>query len=59
MAEVHDQIDWWMFVCVACGEETFVGQTPDQTLEEFGRTSWILYGDPPVCSSCQQEQRVA
>jgi len=56
MAEVHDRIDWWMFVCAACGEEIFVGQTPEQMLEEFGRTAAMIYGDPPVCSGCQQEQ---
>jgi hypothetical protein len=59
MAEVHDRIDWWMFVCSGCGEETFVGKSPGQTLEEFGLVSLMLYGDPPVCSGCQAEQREA
>jgi predicted RNA-binding Zn-ribbon protein involved in translation (DUF1610 family) len=59
MAEVRDRIDWWMFVCAACGEETFVGKPPEQNLEDFGKTAAMLYGDPPVCSSCQQDQRVA
>lgn len=57
MAEVHDDIDWWMFVCVACGEETFVGECAGQDLEDFGGAMLMLYGDPPVCTTCQQEQR--
>ena len=48
--------EWWMFVCAACGEETFVCQMEDQNLEDFGRASAMIYGDPPVCTACQREQ---
>jgi hypothetical protein len=48
-----DQLDWRSFVCAWCGEQTFVGREPHQTLLEFAAMSVLLFGDPPVCSRCQ------
>lgn len=56
---LDDEFEWYTFVCEGCGEETFVGKSPEQTLEDFGKLSARLYGDPPVCTSCQQERRTA
>lgn len=59
VAEVHDRIEWWMFVCEECGEETFVGCPEGWSLEQFGQWALLMYGDPPVCSECLYERRVA
>lgn len=51
--------DWLMFVCAACGEETFVKVdllddrvTAEQMLNH-------LYGEPRICTGCQNEMRLA
>ncbi|MGO9762517.1 MAG: hypothetical protein ACLP1Q_14775 [Solirubrobacteraceae bacterium] len=54
-----DQFDWYAFVCVGCGEETFVGRQSGQSVEEFARTMSWLYGDPPICSCCLHPDVVA
>jgi hypothetical protein len=56
MAEVRDRTEWWSFHCAACGEHTCVGKPEALTLEEFGVMALNLYGDPPVCTTCQHEQ---
>jgi len=48
-----DAFDWYTFRCVACGEETYVGREPAQTVEDFALVCDWLYGVLPVCTSCK------
>jgi hypothetical protein len=57
--DVLDQLQWWTFVCTGCGETTWVGQDREQDLADFAAMCRLLFGDPPVCSGCQHERRVA
>jgi len=52
-----DVLDWWTFTCTGCGELTYVGIPVGYDLEQFAEFAAVLYGDPPVCSSCQNEAR--
>lgn len=54
-ASVLDQLDWFTFHCSACGEETFVGRSHDQSVDDFWLMCEWLYGDPPICSPCLSE----
>lgn len=59
MAEVHDRIDWAMFVCTACGEDTYVGRQPGLTDRQFAWMLDRLYGYPRVCTACQMAARLS
>jgi len=54
-----DELQWWTFVCSGCGETTYVGQDLAQDVIDFAAMCRLLFGDPPVCSVCQHERRVA
>jgi hypothetical protein len=51
-AAVLDVFDWYAFVCHWCGERSYVGRGPGQGLAEFAQMCMLLFGEPPVCSSC-------
>jgi hypothetical protein len=53
-----DQLDWWTFVCVGCGETIWVGHDSDQDVVQFASMCRTLYGDPPVCTECQRRARL-
>lgn len=54
--ELDQHFDWYSFVCLGCGEETFVGRDPEQSVVDFGMMMDWLYGERPVCTSCLMEQ---
>jgi hypothetical protein len=47
-----EQFDWLAFVCQGCGQETFIGREPTQSIEDFALMCEWLYGDPPSCTNC-------
>ena len=47
--------DWFSFVCVGCGEHTFIGRDRSQPVEDFALMCEWLFGFPPLCSSCSRE----
>jgi ribosomal protein L37AE/L43A len=49
-----DRLDWFSFVCVACGQETYVAREAVQAVTEFATMCSWLFGDPPVCSFCRE-----
>jgi hypothetical protein len=57
-AAALDQLDWQTFICVACGEETFIGRQRGQSLADFRQLVEWLYGDPPVCSVCSHPEQI-
>jgi len=55
--ELLDELDWWTFVCVGCGETVWIGHDPDQDLAELALMCRQAFGEPPVCSACQADLR--
>ena len=53
-----DQFDWFTFHCASCGQETFVGREPVQSVTEFKVMCEWLFGDPPICSFCLSSQSI-
>ena len=56
--DVLEEYDWFTFNCTGCGEETFVGREPEQSVSEFKTMCDWLYGSPPVCSFCLSMQSI-
>ena len=55
----RDGFDWYTFVCTGCGEETHVGKSPDQSVEDFSMMTEWIHGDPPLCSACLNGESAA
>jgi hypothetical protein len=50
-----DQFDWFTFVCSGCGETTWIGRPLTVPVAAFSRLCQYQYGEPPVCTTCQQD----
>lgn len=53
----EDAFDWYAFVCTSCGDHICVSRDSGQSLDEFDLACAWIYGDPPVCTACQERAR--
>lgn len=54
-----DALQWWTFVCTACGADVWISLDLDVDVDVLDELVELRYGDPPVCSACQLDTRLA